>query len=775
MKYLLILFLLISSEALAQYPGGRQYLGNDSNVIDTRGAMMGRFINKVFTDTTQANTQRIKYYDGAQIYTKSGGGKLWIRDSTANKWKEIGAGGLTVIKEADTLRYTIATNYAADPAGTIGSALKIQNALDAAVTLGYNACYLPPGSYKIEDTALVIPDGVTFFGIGGDESRLITTTNGSTASLASAMNIIKMPNARGTVKNICLVGNGRTTYTFPWTSQNGIWVYGQKNTILNCTFKNLKGTAILGIESGLGATHYNAAYGNRIDSCTVGYFMYAGSEYWNIVGGTVHGCAVGVNEWGANNSYNGVTFTYCTINGRFAGNGANSDHSYVNNCIFNHATTANLDIDNIALALTFTGGGSWGQVSTIDQSVGVSFSNFQWGSAANVTVTAATTDKATYFVNNLFSSTSVIESGTGKGAIIGPSTSSSTAYSMMGASVGIGTATPAKVFHTVGTVRHVSLGTASGDTTTYKPLGISSAGDVFPMTYWPGGGGSSDAWLNTGNAFGSAKKLGNTDNFGFDIVTNNTVRMNILNTGEVGIGVAANATWRMRVHSAGNGSGTYNQVWENGNSEFLLLCNDAGDINFGNSTTQTNTNTFYGTQKFTAKSFAGGTGAPTALLHIAAGTTAASTAPEKFTSGPINTTAEAGAKEYNGSHYQTNSSLVRYAQGGTVANTLLTGQTTTPVTVATYTAPADGGYFVSATLNITAIGGAAINIQIDYTDETSTPVTMIMAAPTAVGHYSPPGMLINAKSGTTISVYTVASGPSRTFNIRAVIQYVEAL
>lgn len=55
-------------------------------------------------------------------------------------------------------------------------------------------------------------------------------------------------------------------------------------------------------------------------------------------------------------------------------------------------------------------------------------------------------------------------------------------------SVGIGTS-PAKKFHTLGTVRHESLGTASGDTTTYKPMGISASGDVFPMTYWPGGGG----------------------------------------------------------------------------------------------------------------------------------------------------------------------------------------------------------------------------------------------------------------------------------------------
>lgn len=44
-------------------------------------------------------------------------------------------------------------------------------------------------------------------------------------------------------------------------------------------------------------------------------------------------------------------------------------------------------------------------------------------------------------------------------------------------------------FNVKGTTRFRDLGTASADTTTYKPLGISSSGDVISMTYWPGGGG----------------------------------------------------------------------------------------------------------------------------------------------------------------------------------------------------------------------------------------------------------------------------------------------
>ena len=82
-------------------------------------------------------------------------------------------------------------------------------------------------------------------------------------------------------------------------------------------------------------------------------------------------------------------------------------------------------------------------------------------------------------------------------------------------SVGIGTSTPSKVFHTVGTVRMESLGTASTDTTTYKPVGINSSGDIIPMTYWPGGGGSSLTATYVGFG-GSGNVLSGSANFVFD-------------------------------------------------------------------------------------------------------------------------------------------------------------------------------------------------------------------------------------------------------------------
>lgn len=61
----------------------------------------------------------------------------------------------------------------------------------------------------------------------------------------------------------------------------------------------------------------------------------------------------------------------------------------------------------------------------------------------------------------------------------------------------------------------------------------------------------------------------------------------------------------------------------------------------------------------TAGLFIGGSTTPTARLHLAAGTTAASTAPLKLTTGTLMTAAEAGAMEYNNTPHFTNSDATR--------------------------------------------------------------------------------------------------------------------
>lgn len=57
--------------------------------------------------------------------------------------------------------------------------------------------------------------------------------------------------------------------------------------------------------------------------------------------------------------------------------------------------------------------------------------------------------------------------------------------------LGVGTTSPQKKFHVNGTVRLEALGTATNDTSNYKPLGRNTTtGDILPMTYWPGSGGA---------------------------------------------------------------------------------------------------------------------------------------------------------------------------------------------------------------------------------------------------------------------------------------------
>lgn len=58
--------------------------------------------------------------------------------------------------------------------------------------------------------------------------------------------------------------------------------------------------------------------------------------------------------------------------------------------------------------------------------------------------------------------------------------------------------------------------------------------------------------------------------------------------------------------------------------------------------------------------------APAAGVTFGAGSASAFSAPTKYTSGTLNTTAEAGANEYNGNFYDTKVNAVRFARGGTL-------------------------------------------------------------------------------------------------------------
>ncbi|MBO9658053.1 MAG: hypothetical protein J7527_04445 [Chitinophagaceae bacterium] len=107
--------------------------------------------------------------------------------------------------------------------------------------------------------------------------------------------------------------------------------------------------------------------------------------------------------------------------------------------------------------------------------------------------------------------------------------------------IGIGQATPNNLLEVNGTntstgvsgLRLTNLGTATLAASNTKLLTVNANGDIVVANN-PG----ANAWSLDGNANGSVKKFGNTDNFDLSIITNNAERLRVLNNGNVGIGSA---------------------------------------------------------------------------------------------------------------------------------------------------------------------------------------------------------------------------------------------
>ena len=89
---LLVLVMVLGKMwSYAQYPV-TQYIGTDSAVVISKGALQSRLINVTYTDTAAANLQRIRQYPGAQIATTTGGLNLWVRNANATAWIPVATG-----------------------------------------------------------------------------------------------------------------------------------------------------------------------------------------------------------------------------------------------------------------------------------------------------------------------------------------------------------------------------------------------------------------------------------------------------------------------------------------------------------------------------------------------------------------------------------------------------------------------------------------------------------------------------------------------------------
>jgi len=157
-KILLIVFVTILAKfGYAQYPV-QQYLGSDSSLVNPRGALKSRLVIYGFTDTTQANTQRINQYAGALIYT-TGTDKVWYRNSTATGWIEFtssGGSSVNIYNSDGFITGTRVLDLSASPLTFSRSGVKQFAAEDNLTTIG---------SPNNEKRITVYNDSITILGL----------------------------------------------------------------------------------------------------------------------------------------------------------------------------------------------------------------------------------------------------------------------------------------------------------------------------------------------------------------------------------------------------------------------------------------------------------------------------------------------------------------------------------------------------------------------------------------------------------------------------------
>src|ERR1035437_4040095 len=182
-----------------------------------------------------------------------------------------------------------------------------------------------------------------------------------------------------------------------------------------------------------------------------------------------------------------------------------------------------------------------------------------------------------------------------------------------------------------------------------------------------------------------------------------------------------------------------------------------------------------------------GVTSPTSILHLKAGTASANTAPLKFNTGTLLTTAEAGAVEFLTDAYYattTTNAVRRMIVAGKTGRA--TGQTAANASVATYTLGAtDASYEVSMNVLVTTATINAFTCECAYTDEGNTArvltlqfsslagafVTSIANAAGAVPYEGVP-LHIRCKASTAITLRTQAAGTYTTivYNVEGIIK-----
>lgn len=178
---------------------------------------------------------------------------------------------------------------------------------------------------------------------------------------------------------------------------------------------------------------------------------------------------------------------------------------------------------------------------------------------------------------------------------------------------------------------------------------------------------------------------------------------------------------------------------------------------------------------------------PTATLHLKAGTATANTAPLKFNTGTLLTTAEAGAMEFlTDSYYVTTTTGARRRMivAGTTGRA--TAQTAANASVATYTLGAtDASYEVSANVLVTTATTHNFTVTCAYTDEGNTARTVTFNFSSLAGvlataiintggtvPYEGVPLHIRCKASTAITIATTGTFTTVAYNVEGVIKQI---